>query len=345
MWPTLIGAGLNLVGGLLGSSAEKKANDQNYQIAQQNLLWQQEQFRQLMEESHRQQAEGKLGYTDAQGNRVHFVEGKGWVTDLDPTQERLRNQYRTEEERQIAQDIPAKREQMFANIGRQRGEGGTADALMQAFKNQQLGSSRDVTGMRNLMSAEGINEGYDKTLEQALRNVNATGSSAGGQIMADVGRSRADALRKAFMENQAGAGAEAYNDYSTRAGNTAQLYNTMATRASGMPPVEYNPRNIEGATSQLMQGAAGAGAAGNTNLLNALGRQTPTLDFKATPQMGFANTISQLGNNVYAGLGGQQNYTNPFASYASGGNSNMFPAAPTYGGQGTSYYKGNVGAY
>jgi hypothetical protein len=208
---------------------------------------------------------------------------------------------------------------------------------MQAFKNERLGSSKDVAGIRNLVSAEGINQGYDKTLEEALRNARATGSSAGGKIAADVGASRADALRKAFMENQQGAGAEAYNDYSTRTGNEAQLYNMFATRSSALPGVEYNPRNIEGQTANLMQGASSAGGATNQNLLNAISQGLNIQNkFQAQPLMGLGNTISQLGNNIYAGFGGSS------SGYGGGYGGSTFTPAPSYGND---YYKNNAGPW
>lgn len=294
----ILGAGATLLSGLFGSSAEKDAAEENRAIAEMNLKWQKEQFNKMLEIALRQEAEGKLGYTDANGNRVHYVEGKGWVTELSPAQQLLQEYYRGEERRQLQQDIPAKREQMFANLAAQRGEGQYADALLTQMKNLSYQPAQDVENTRNLLSAEGINEGYDKTLEAMLLRAGRTGGDTGA-IAADIGRARGADLRKAFLENQQGAQDEAYNRYATKVGNLANLYNTFRTRASATPNVEYNPRNIEGSTQQLLTGAAGAGQQAGANLLNANNvANTPTLKYEAPVQYGMANTLASLGRSL-----------------------------------------------
>lgn len=329
MWPMIIGAGLNLAGGLMGSSAEKKANQQNYELAMQNLGWDKEKFNKLLAEAQRQEAEGKLGQTDAQGNRVSFVPGKGWVTELSPQQKFMQALQNQEEEKQMAQDVPLKRERMFANVAGQRGEGDYADALLSQLKSERMDLPGAEVGRRNLASAEGINEGYDTALNTAMRNAQRTGNSNAGLMAEQIAKGRGDALRSAFMANETGAREASDARYGGKVANDVNLYNMFRTRASGGTGVEYNPRTISSP-----QGAVGGGQTANQNLLTAMGRPTPQLNYQHPAEMGMANTVSQLGNNIFAGFGGQQ-------SGGSGGYGG-FSAAPTYG---RDYYNKNAGPW
>lgn len=305
---SILGMGTSLISGLMGSSAEKKAADANREIAKDNLKWEREQFYKMLEIASRQEAEGKLGYTDANGNRVSFVEGKGWVTDLSPQQKLLQEYYQAEERNQLQQDLPAKRQQVMANLIAQGNERQYADALLTQMKGLRPDTPDSVESIRNALSAEGINKGMDNALEISMRNAMRTGSSNAGDIAAKIGSERGDQLRKAFMENKSGAADEAYNRYATKVGNIANLYNTFATRASGLPPTSYQPRNIEGQTQNLLTGAAGAGAQASANMLNANNsKNTPQLNFKEPTLYGPSKTIAGLGTDLY-NLGGGMNF-------------------------------------
>jgi hypothetical protein len=91
------------------------------------------------------------------------------------------------------------------------------------------------------------------------------------------------------------------------------------TRASGAQGAPYSPREIT-----TPQNATAAGSAANQNLLTAMARPVPQMNYKAPAEMGLANTVSQLGNNIFAGFGGNQGAPGGGYNY-----SGMFPAAPT----------------
>lgn len=340
-----IGAGASLIGGLMGSSAEKQAAQMNYNIALMNYYAQQEQFRQATAEAQKQAAESKLGSTDAQGNRTYFKPGVGWVTDLSPQQKQLQDMYNAEETTQIAHDIPIKRRMMMENVGRQQQEGGFADALMAAMQRLRPQDPQEIIGQRNLLSAEGINEGTRPAIETATRNALRMGNTSGAaDIASRIGVGQGEALRKAFMENEIGARDQSNANFGTAQANLANMYNTFATRASALPDAPYSPRNIQGDPNAQRSGSASSGA-----LLNALGRAAPELNYQQPALMGMANTIQNLGSDIL-GIGQgydarnfrnqqQGGYGDYLGGYYNKQNSNNFPAAPS------GMYKGNVGQY
>lgn len=336
MFGELLGAGVSLLGGLMGSKAEKDANKMNYQINAENLAWAKEQFKLLLAEAQRQEKEGKLGYRDAQGNWVHYVEGKGWTVDLDPQQMMMRNLYRKEDEKNIVQNAALARERMFADVGRQRDESTRAAGLLEAMNQNELGRPQDTTSNQRLLAEEGINEGYDASMENALRMAKATGSSNDAAMLAQSGRARGDDLRKAFL-SMPNASDENYNRFATRGGNLAQEYNQMAGRASAKPGTSFQPEDIGGATDQLMQRASAGGGAANQNLLSAMQQGIGIQNnYKAQPAYGMANTLATLGNQLgtidFSGLGGGSSYRG----------SGSYSAAPT---RGADYYKSNAGLW
>jgi hypothetical protein len=341
-----IGAGASLIGGFMGASAEKQAAQMNYNIALMNYYAQQEQFRQATAEAQKQAAEGKLGTTDAQGNRTYFKPGVGWVTDLSPQQKQLQDMYNAEETAQVAHDIPIKRRVMMENVGRQQKEGGYADAIMAAMQRARPQDPQEIIGQRNLMSAEGINQGTRPAIETATRNALRMGNTTGAaDIATRIGVGQGDALRKAFMENEIGARDQSQANFGTAQANLANMYNTFATRASATPDAPYNPRNITGNPAAMSAGNAAQGA-----LLNAYGRAAPELNYQQPVQYGAANTIAQLGNNIL-GMGQGQDaynyrqqqqggYGSYLGNYYGSSSGNQFPSAPS-----SSMYKGNTGRY
>jgi hypothetical protein len=322
-----IGAGGSIISGMMGSSAQRKADEQNYQIALMNYYQREQERQDAIMEARRQEREGKQGVTDAAGNRTYYKPGVGWVTELSRESQELQDLQRREEGLQLAQDLPAKRSKMFENIARQRGEGNRADALMEAMGRTRRESVDDVVGRRNRMSTEAINEGMDTALSSAMREALISGSSNAGRIAEDIGRSKSKQLRTAFMENEEGAREASEANYFNKQGNLANLYNTFATRASAMPDAPYNPRNIEGIANEQLSGARSAGGQSSGALLNAIGKQGGTMDYKAEPLYGPANTVQSTAN-VLSGALDQYYYGNKYGSahddynnYAYGGQS------------------------
>lgn len=341
-----IGAAGNIIGGILGSSAQKKADRMNFEIAKANLIMEQKARAEALAEAHRQEAEQKLGTTDAWGNKYHFVEGQGWVVDLSPKSREMQDLYHGEEIQQMAQDLPAKRAQMFNNLARQGREENAASGLLQAFLRNYREDPSAIIARRNLMSEQGLNESTDSVIQAAMQNAVRTGSSNAGTILAAINKQRGGDLRKAFMENQEGASQDAESRYFTEQGNLANMYNTMATRASGMPNVDYNPRNLEGQENEILGNMRGGTQTANTNLLNVLGSSPGKLDYTAQPNYGIANTVAQAGSTIAAGINQYDASRNsndfsynssPYGNYAY---TNYYPPAPVVSGNSSMYNQG-----
>lgn len=345
----LISGGTTLAGGLLGAGAESDAANLNYQLGLLNYYQREQERRDAINEAKRQRQDAYLGATDAQGNRTYFIPGKGWVTDLTPESEALQDAFQAEEMRIIGQDLPAKRQQMFANLARQRGEGGYANALMEAMGRVQRDSPRDVINRRNQMAGEGITEGFDDTQEAAMRNLARTGSSNQSKVLSELAGARSKALRNAFMQNAEGARAESEDTYSRRLGNMSQLYNMFATRASAMPDAQFRPRDISGPSQE---GARAAGQSAGSNLINAFAKQGGTFS-EVEPRYGMANTIAQTGSALMAALGrqaGREQMDQGYGAYNDFLGGSAYPAAPSvwsspYKGTNSEVYKQGTGLW
>lgn len=341
-----IGAGGNIISGLLGNSAQQQANEQNYQIALMNYYAQEQARRESQYEASRQDRESKLGTTDAQGNRTYFKPGVGWVSELSGEQSELSDLYR-EEELAGMQDLKAKRGQMYKNLARQGREENTAGGLMEAMMRNYRGDPSQAVGRRNRMTAEAANEGMDTAMSAAMVDALRTGTGGQAKIASQFGREKYDALRKAFLENAEGAQEAEDTRFIGEQGNLANLYNAFATRASAMPDAAYNPRNLEGATAAQL-GQAMTGGANSSNRLQAAMSQKPAdFNYTAEPNFGLANTIQQAGAGIAAGMNvydstrgaGPQSY----GGYARTG---YFPTAPSGGSNiANSMYKQNTGLW
>ena len=317
-----IGGGSTLLSGLLGYSAQNKADEMNYNIALLNYYQRENERNQAMQEAARQERESKLGTTDAMGNRYYFVPGEGWRTELSPEQQTLRDAYQREEMQQLGQDLPAKRRQMFENLARQQTEGNYADSIFNAMQRLQPTSTADIVNERNLATTAGYGDAFKNIIPsaavEAMRSGNLRGAS---DLVGQLGIQQGDALRKAFMQNYTGASGEATDRYMTQLGNLGNIYNTFATRASAMPGAEYNPRNIEGLTSGELSGTRSAAADKSGSLLNAMGRSGGALDFKQSANTAFADSLARMGTlfNQYDTLG----------TFNSQPKQDVYPKAPT----------------
>lgn len=308
MLPALIGAAATIGSGLIGASAADKAAAYNYQVDLLNYYQREQERRDTVAAASRNErrtdkqiAESKLGSTDAQGNRTRFVPGQGWVSELAPDQKDLQDLYQDEELAQLTQDLPKKREILNANVARQRGEGGQAQGLLEAFQRITRDDPREIENQLNNASNRGITQGFDSALGDAMRASIRTGASNSGKVAASIGSERAKALENAFMNNKINSRGMVNDEFESKRSNAANLYNMFATRASSMPDVSYAPRNIEGMAGQQQAGAMGAtqnaqqmGGAAGAALINAFAKQGGSMS-PIEPNYGMANTVAQGG--------------------------------------------------
>lgn len=300
--PALLGAFATLGSGALGAMASGNAAAYNYNVDLLNYYARERERFDSIQQAKRQEADTKLGVTDAAGNRTRFIEGVGWVTDLSDDQQQLQELYQNEELQQLQNDLPAKRAILNQNVERQGRENTQASALLDAFQRVRRTEPRHIENLSNRASSLGINEAFDTTLQDAMRSAIRQGASNSGRVAADIGKERAKALEAAFLNNKLNARTQSDERYAMERGNAANLYNMFASRASAMPDVAYNPRNIEGLASAASEGAANRNMQAGGTLVNAFAKQGGSMP-RIDPDYGWANALGSGGQALAAAFG------------------------------------------
>lgn len=299
MIPALLGAFATLVSGALGAGASSQAASENYNINLLNYNQRERERFDTINQARRHEADTKLGQTDANGNRIHFVEGVGWVTDLSDDQQQLQDLYQREELGQLQNDLPKKRDILNSNVVRQGRENTQASALLDAFQRVQRENPRETENLLNQASTKGITQGFDSTLQDAMQSAIRTGASNSGKVAAAIGAERSKALENAFMNNHINAKGQSQSDFEQKRGGIANLYNMFATRASAMPDVSFNPQNINGQTGQASGQSQGAQQGAASALINAFAKQGGVMATHE-PDYGLANAVGSGGSALAA---------------------------------------------
>jgi hypothetical protein len=323
----LIGAAASVAGGLMGANAQQQSDETNFQIALMNYYENKRQFDKSQEIAEKLRAEGKLGETDIWGNHTYWDPVKGWVTVTSDEQNALLKGYQRQELAQLS-DLDKKRAVMDRNLERQGTESRYADSLFDAMLRVQQENPQDIVGLKNLMAAQGIAEGMSPMVRDATRGALRVGDERGAaEVASRMGIKQGDALRQAFMQNMFGARDQSENDYNRRRGGLNELYQQFAKSSGAIPDVSYNPRNIEGSTAQMASGARNAASSADAGYLNAASRNPPNFEYESKPNMGYANTVQNLGTDI-ASIDSNMSADKFYKQQAG----NYFPPAPsTYG--------------
>lgn len=316
----LIGAAATIGSSLLGMGAADEAAEKNWQINLLNYYQRENERFQTVQAANKRDNETKLGSTDSAGNRTHFVDGVGWVSDLSPESQQLQSLYQNEELQQF-DDLNKKRDVLGANVKRQGQEGAVANQLLDAFGRVQRSTGKDQENLMNQSATKAINEGFDTTLEDAMRSSIRSGASNSGKVAANIGEKKSNALLEAFMNNQMQSGAAADAKYDTERGNIANVYNMFASRASAMPDVAYNPRNIEGMGAQQQAQAMGAQGQSAGALINAFAKQGGTMS-PVEANYGAANALGTSGQAIASAMDASNSDRLRAAAFNQYGNSN-----------------------
>lgn len=302
--------GLGALGGIAGGAfsyasaqeaaeASQAAARTNLIINMMNFQLRERERKDRINQAEQNRTDTHLGARDADGNRTHFEEGVGWITDLAPAMQRIREMQQKEQTNVLAQDLPAKRSQMFANLDRQRTENYMAQGLLDQFRNVQ---QEDPSAWKNRLygaATRGINEAYAEQGDQAMRKAIRTGASNSGAILASLASAQSDTLQKAAQDAEIRAPEMAEAQYNQRRNNAAQLYNMFAERAGRMPEVSYQPVNPSGQTNSILsQFAQEAGVSGR-DLAAAFGQRGGVMDY-VQPDYGQANSLASLGQTAGA---------------------------------------------
>jgi hypothetical protein len=293
---SILGAGGSIAGSLMGADAQSETAESNQAINIMNFMLRQAERRDRIRAAEQGRDMQLEGATDAQGNRTRYVPGKGWIIDKSATSQELGDLQNREQAATLAGDLPTKRRALERNVGRQIEEGDVADSILRQFQDVRVDPEsikREMLGM----TMRGINSDYDNLTNSAMRKAIRTGSSNTGDILADLGRARADSVGKAYGDIVPKAAAQATALEGQQKSSLANLYNMFAQRSSNTPNVSFSPQNLDGGMNNLMSSFAGRSDNGQNQLIAALGANGGSLDY-SEPNMGGANAMSTIGQSL-----------------------------------------------
>lgn len=297
----LAGAGASLAGGIMGANAQSDAAAYNYYVNMMNYYLRERERRDRINEAERSRGETKLGATDAQGNRTHFVEGRGWVVDLSPESKTMQDVQNQEQMNVLSEDLPRRREQSRQNYARQQREAYTADGLLQQFYEVMKQSPSEEQALTYGQAAKGINQAFDASQAAAMKSAIRTGASNSGRILADLASARADKLANAAVSSRLQALNNVDQRYNQERAQLAGLYQQFAGDARQNPDVNYAPQNTAGASNQTMNSFLSLMQGANNQVIGAKGQKGGEWDY-IEPQMGAANAVSQFGMGLMGAL-------------------------------------------
>lgn len=197
---TILLGGATLASSLLGAQAASSANKTNRRIADQNY----ELDKQALELSRQQYDDSKLGFADAYGNSVRFVEGQGWVSDA-------------------PSDV----------INRRTDDSLAADKFLEELLSIQRRDPEAIRRERDTAATAGFNTAYDDAMEMALIGAARQGPSSYGRVASEMAENRGQALADILQRNAAGAYSASFDELDAARDGPASLYGMFANRARG----------------------------------------------------------------------------------------------------------------
>lgn len=234
-----LGIGTSTAGGLLSLFGNRQGSNESNAI---KLL--QDNF-----------AAAKEGFTDAQGNRIRYVPGKGWVTEM-------------ANKTAVAQDA-----NNTANMMKMASENvQSADAMRDL-------SSTDIANILSSANRVSNKNALDKQTSAAVRSA-GTGSNMGAIL---------GGLAESSRENMADTEANAMMESILNKGNinTARTSPYIANAIDLSTPFKTDKANLNSMSGNLMNMSSGAG--------NALATATATQDPNSSFMSKFGSTLQGLG--------------------------------------------------
>lgn len=296
----LAGMGGSIGAALIGAEEQDSANQWNWATNERNIRAQEEQQRKARAFADMLRAEEKLGSTDATGNRTHFVEGQGWVTDLAPRAQQLLDYF-------YNQELPERQRQFLRGAHASRENMDVAGALLDEFRRVAMENPADVEALLYSVANRGITESINDATEAAMRSSMRAGSSNAGDILASLAKESIEARQNAAVDAKLRAPEITQQRFAQKRGQVADLYNMFLRNASGDIGSSYDPQVDVTRSNALMQAFAGMSKQGdqyamNTRMLPA--PQRPQIE----PNMAWANAVGAIGSAVSGGLDSMGSY-------------------------------------
>lgn len=287
----LAGAGGGIASALIGAGAQDEANQYNWMINLYNLAQRKRERREAREEAHRIEKKQDEGATDALGNRVHYVEGKGWVTELSDQQQELYDYF-------YNQELPERRKQFERNARTSREDADVANALLNEFRRIKKENPHEVSSLLYQQASRGIGEASREIGEVASRQGLRMGRNNMGDVLGDIGRQGMDARANARVDSKLRAKDYVDSKYNQARDTAANRYNMFATRAGNPLGASYDPQSIPASANSLMQVFANMAQQGNGMGMQALLNTTRGSLEKIDPNLAWANAAGAIGSSL-----------------------------------------------
>lgn len=219
----------------LNLQEQRRVNNENMRLADEMLRMQ------------------KAGVTTPEG-RTRFVEGQGFVTELNALAQAIFNANQRDELRRQTVEADAAHGERMREVGRRGDEGTIANQLLEQFSRRRPHfSPEEISGALRLDARDAINEQFDRIGEASARQMMQTGHPMDGAGLGALAQSRAEALRSAGGGGQRMRGLQLAEEMTNNAqGNLLNQYNLFAGRASGIRDPNFSPTNV----GQALTGAA-----------------------------------------------------------------------------------------
>lgn len=233
------------------------------------------------------------GQTDARGNQVRYVPGRGWVTDLTPASQSMLNRSDAVQNQGYVDWLGRGQEERRGAFNRRLAESQAASPLLDAMRYGYGAPSREgVAGAHKVANVTGASEGADQARSgyaaAALRT--GSGSIPLQSTVASIDRGATQGIRSALAHGDEDAGPlyEQMRDQFNQ--GRLNPYNMLASRASNTENVPFNPESISGgldaaslarsrgATDSTAKGLAAYGNPQNSIIAAMLGQKTPNYD-------------------------------------------------------------------
>ncbi len=316
---------LGAVSGLASAGAQSKAANSANNLAMLQFLEQRRAAAAAEEEARAATQRSLEGSTDARGNSVRYVPGRGWVAAPSATTAQNLAASDLEEYQRNTGDAAQARALRAAITARQGREGNMADVTL---AQRDLGSrSQDAIEAALLGSKAARALAANRAMQRGI-NMQALRTGSGGETaLAELGRSGMEDVRTAIADARLEGAPQFIAERAAREGANNTSYNMFASRAANPMANEFRPTNTNEITAAL-EGARGAGNAGAQTLVQAIANRSritaPQLpyaeDKTPTAIAGFGSALMGAGNlyNAYQkrNAGGSSTFGDPVMQQA-----------------------------
>lgn len=296
---TMIGLGGAAASGAMNLFGQRQ-NQQNQEAALQMAMLDYQLRKRQMEQQYELSTAGQQ---DARGNRVSYVPGRGWVTDLTPQSRSMLNRSDAVQNQGYVESLGRGAEERRGAFNRRLDEGSAASPLLAAMQHGYGAPSREgVGGANRIAGVTAASEGADQARSgyagAALRT--GSGSVPLQNTIAGIDRGSTQGIRSALARGDADEGP--LFQQMTDQFNQGKLnpYNMLASRASNVENMPFNPEGISGGVDAMSltrgKGAGDSMARGNAAFSGAVNPVIAAMMSQRTPN--YDTFIGGLTENI-----------------------------------------------